>query len=64
MDLGPNAIFIWASYGVVAGVLIALTGWLILEGSRLHKQLEDLEQRGIRRRSASVGPRPPSGPAS
>jgi hypothetical protein len=36
---------------VVACVLIALTGWLVLDGSRLHKQLSALEQRGIRRRS-------------
>ena len=67
MDLGPTAMFIWASYGVVALVLIALTGWLVFDGRRLKKHLNALEQGGIRRR-ASPAPRsdPPAftGPAA
>jgi heme exporter protein D len=55
MDLGPNAVFIWASYAVVAVVLIALTLWLVLEGRHLQRRLDELEARGVRRRSASAG---------
>lgn len=53
MDLGPNAIFIWASYGAAALVLGALTGWLVLDGFRLQRQMEALERRGIRRRGGT-----------
>lgn len=62
MDLGPNAIFIWASYGATALVLAALTGWLVLDGFRLQRDLSALEQLGMRRRARS-GPasEPPAG---
>lgn len=53
MDLGPHAAFIWASYAVVALVLAALIIWLIAEGRQLRRRLQDLEARGIRRRSAA-----------
>jgi heme exporter protein D len=57
MDLGPNAVFIWASYAIVAVVLVALTVWLVLEGRHLQRKLDELEARGVRRRSApSAGP--------
>lgn len=65
MDLGPNAIFVWASYGAAAVVLGALTCWLMLEGSRLQGQLEALEQRGVRRRGGAGGKSaPPPGNGS
>lgn len=51
MNLGPHADFILASYAVVAVVLAALTAWLIYDGSRQKKLLDDLEARGARRRS-------------
>ncbi len=51
IDLGKHAVFIWASYGATAAVLIGLTGWLIADGRRLRKALADFEARGIRRRS-------------
>jgi len=53
MDLGPHAVFIWASYAVVALVLAALIIWLIADGRQLRRRLQDLEARGIRRRSAA-----------
>lgn len=51
--LGPHGAFIWASYGTVAVVLAALILWLVTDGRRLRRQLQDLEARGVRRRSAS-----------
>lgn len=51
MDLGPHAAFIWASYGAVAAVLLALVSWLLWDGRRQRLLLEDLEARGVRRRS-------------
>ncbi len=51
MDLGPHAGFIWASYGAVALVLVALLVWLIFDGRRQRRLLEELEARGVRRRS-------------
>lgn len=54
MDLGPHAGFIWASYGAVAFVLAALVAWLMWDGRRQRRLLEDLEARGVRRRSSRV----------
>lgn len=52
MDLGPHAAFIWASYAVVAFVLALLIAWLVADGKQQEHRLEELEARGIRRRSA------------
>lgn len=52
MDLGPNAVFIWASYAAVAIVLALLLFWLIGDGIRLRRKLDRLEAAGVRRRSA------------
>jgi len=51
MDLGPHAAFIWASYTVVAVVLAVLIGWLLFDGRRQQRLLDELEARGVRRRS-------------
>lgn len=51
MDLGPHATFIWASYGAVAVVLALLVLWLLWDGRRQRQLLEDLESRGVRRRT-------------
>lgn len=51
MDLGPHAAFIWASYTIVAVVLAALAAWLIVDGRRQQRLLDDLEARGVRRRA-------------
>lgn len=51
MDLGPHAAFIWASYAAVAIVLAVLVAWLLWDGRRQRHLLEDLESRGVRRRS-------------
>jgi heme exporter protein D len=51
MDLGPHAAFIWAAYAVVAVVLATLVAWLVLDGRRQQHLVDELEARGIRRRS-------------
>jgi heme exporter protein D len=51
MDLGPHAAFIWAAYTTVAVVLAGLVGWLVLDGRRQRQLVDELEARGVRRRS-------------
>jgi heme exporter protein D len=51
MDLGPHAAFIWASYATVTVVLAGLVGWLVLDGRRQQRLIDELESRGVRRRS-------------
>ena len=53
MDLGPHAVFIWASYGAVTLVIGGLILWLLADGRRQDAALKDLEARGVRRRSSS-----------
>jgi heme exporter protein D len=55
MDLGPHAVFIWASYGAVVVVLVALIAWLLHDGRRQRQRLLQLEARGVRRRAAGIG---------
>jgi heme exporter protein D len=56
MDFGPHAGFIWASYLVVAAVLSMLVAWLVIDGRRLQRLLDELEARGVRRRSERGNP--------
>jgi heme exporter protein D len=51
MDLGPHAAFVWASYGAVTVVLAFVVLWLVLDGRRQQRLIDELEARGIRRRS-------------
>jgi heme exporter protein D len=51
MDLGPHAAFVWASYGVVAVALGLLVLWLMVDGRRQQRLIDELETRGVRRRS-------------
>jgi heme exporter protein D len=54
MDLGPHAAFIWISYAAVGLVVAILVVWLIADGRRQAADLEKLERRGIKRRSAPL----------
>jgi heme exporter protein D len=51
MDLGPHAGYIWAAYSSVAAGLAALVIWLVLDGRRQQRLVDQLEARGVRRRS-------------
>jgi heme exporter protein C len=51
MDFGPHAGFIWASYAIAAVVLSLLAAWLVIDGRRLQRLLDELEAHGVRRRS-------------
>lgn len=51
MDLGPHAAYIWASYAVAALVLAGLAAWLVLDGRRQQRLLDELDARGVRRRA-------------
>ena len=55
MDLGPHAAFVWAAYGAVTIVLAALVAWLVLDGRRQQRLIDELEARGVRRRSERGG---------
>jgi heme exporter protein D len=51
MELGPHAGYIWAAYAAVAVGLAALVVWLLLDGRRQQHLVDELEARGVRRRS-------------
>jgi heme exporter protein D len=55
MDLGPHAAFIWASYSIVVLVMAALVAWLNIDGRRQQRLIDELEARGVRRRSGASG---------
>ena len=54
IDLGPHAVFIiWAYIGVAIGV-VGLLLYAALDARRINNRLKDLDNRGIRRRSAGT----------
>lgn len=55
MELGPHAAFIWTAYAVVAAALALLAVWLVLDGRRQQRLIDELEARGVRRRSDRAG---------
>ncbi len=55
MDLGTHAAYIWASYAVAGMVLAGLLAWLVVDGRRQQRLIAELESRGVRRRSDTVG---------
>jgi heme exporter protein D len=55
MSLGPHADFIVAAYAVTLFVVAALIGWTILDYVAQRRILEDLEERGVARRSQRKG---------
>jgi len=51
MDLGPHAAYIWVAYLVTGVGLAALVVWLLYDGRRQQRLIDELEARGVRRRS-------------
>jgi len=54
MDLGPHAVFIWASYGAFVLILALVIGWTLFDGRRQARALADADRRGLRRRADSL----------
>jgi len=46
--------YIYVSYGVTGLVILALIGWIWLDGRARQRELKELEAAGVRRRSATV----------
>lgn len=53
LELGKHAVFIIASYGVTAAVLLGLVAWVVLGERSQQRILRDLEARGVTRRGRS-----------
>ena len=54
MDLGPHAGFIVAAYAVALAVVAGLIAWIVIDHRNQTRLLEDLEQAGVTRRSATA----------
>lgn len=52
LDFGRHNFYIWSSYGVAFAVLIAIAVWVYFDERKQRQILEQLEKRGLRRRSA------------
>jgi len=55
MDLGPYASFIVIAYALAALVFVLLIGWVVVDHRALKHALEELEMRGVTRRSDRGG---------
>ena len=55
IEPGSHEGFIVAAYALTAVVLVGMVIWIILDGRAQRARLEELESRGIRRRSAGSG---------
>jgi heme exporter protein D len=55
MDLGPHAAYIWSAYAAVGVGLVLLIAWLVFDGRRHQRLIDELEARGVRRRSDQPG---------
>jgi heme exporter protein D len=58
MSLGPHASFIIAAYAVTAVVVVALIAWIIADYTAQRRILDELDTRGVRRRSQGMQDRP------
>ncbi|KAB2872240.1 MAG: heme exporter protein CcmD [Bauldia sp.] len=52
IEIGAHGGFIIAAYAVTVVVLAGLVVWIVRDGRAQERRLEELEARGIRRRSA------------
>jgi heme exporter protein D len=51
MDLGPHAGFIMTAYAAAIVIVVGLVVWVMLERRHLTRAVDDLEAKGITRRS-------------
>ncbi len=59
MELGPHAVFIVAAYAVAVVIVAGLIVWVVVERRHLRRALDQLEERGITRRSERAGEETP-----
>jgi heme exporter protein D len=59
MDLGPHAVFIVAAYAVAIVIVAGLIVWVAVDRRHLRRALDQLEERGITRRSERAGEEAP-----
>ena len=59
MDLGPYASFIMTAYAVTVLVVAGLIAWVLLDHRAQRRILNDLEMRGVTRRSDRTGRKKP-----
>ena len=55
MNLGPHAAFIVAAYGTAGAIVAVLILWVALDRIRLRRTIDELEGKGITRRSERPG---------
>jgi heme exporter protein D len=55
-NLGPHAAFIVTAYGAAFMVMALLIAWVWLDHRAQRRKLDELEARGITRRSAGTTP--------
>ena len=51
MDLGPHAAFIVTAYAAAVAVVAGLILWVVLDRRHLARMLDEVEARGMTRRS-------------
>ncbi|TMJ25551.1 MAG: heme exporter protein CcmD [Alphaproteobacteria bacterium] len=59
MNLGPYADFIVGAYAAALAIVAALIAWIVLERRYLLRLIEEVERRGITRRSERRGEEKP-----
>jgi heme exporter protein CcmD len=50
-NLGAHASFIVTAYGAAAVILLSLVGWIVFDHRAQQRALDELESRGVTRRS-------------
>ena len=51
MNLGPHAAFIVTAYAAATVIVAGMIAWVTLDRRQLTRELDDLEARGVTRRS-------------
>ena len=55
MNLGPHAAFIVTAYAAATVIVAGMIAWVTLDCRQLTRELDDLEARGVTRRSQRAG---------
>jgi heme exporter protein D len=55
MNLGPHAAFIVTAYAAATAIVAGMIAWVALDRRQLTRELDDLEARGVTRRSQRAG---------